>query len=74
MLAVRVLLSTGSGLTVIEKFVEVPLQLVLLTVYTGVTTKLPEMGEVPALVPVKEEILPVPFDPIPMAVLLFVQV
>jgi hypothetical protein len=61
------------GLTVIVKVSAVPAQLTEPFVKVGVTVIVALIGEVPALVAVNVAMLPVPFAPRPMAVLLFDQ-
>jgi hypothetical protein len=59
------------GLTVIVKVSAGPTQLTEPFVKVGVTVIVALIGEVPVLVAVNELMLPVPFAPRPMAVLLF---
>jgi hypothetical protein len=60
----------GVGLTVIVKFWLAPVQ----PDADGVTMMVPAMADVPAFVPMKDAILPVPDEASPMEVLLLVQV
>jgi hypothetical protein len=62
-------LTVGVGLTVTVKVWAVPLQ----PFAEGVTEKSPDMAEVPLLVAVKAEMLPLPDPAVPIAVLSFDQ-
>jgi hypothetical protein len=74
--ALAVMLTVGLtvGFTVIVKDWGRPVQLIPPLVSTGVTVMVPVTGELPELIPLKEEISPVPFAARPIEGLLFVQV
>ena len=76
-LAHKVSSETGStdavGLTVMVNVLDVPTQLTPLLVYVGVTVMVAVTGAVPALVAVKEAILPAPLAARPMDGSLFTQ-
>jgi hypothetical protein len=61
--------TAGVGFTVIVNVIGVPEQLFA----DGVIVIVPDIGDVPVFFAVKEEILPDPLGPSPIAVLLFVQ-
>jgi hypothetical protein len=61
------------GLTVMVKLWGAPGQLTPFAVYVGVTVTVVLTGVVPLLMAANDAILPVPFAPSPMEVLVFVQ-
>jgi hypothetical protein len=67
------LLTLGVGLTVSCHVLLVPVQVTLLFVKEGVTVNVPEIAELPVLVPANAGTVPLPLPPIPIAVFVLVQ-
>lgn len=65
--------TVGVGFTVIIKVIGVPVQLTPALVYVGITVTVALIGAIVVFVAMKPGILPDPFNPNPIAVLLLLQ-